>query len=128
LPAFLRYAELKATKSSRHLIFWTGDQRMSETTRDEDAGKGAVEQDKPQQDTNTSMAGQNGHRDQDPRLKSANSDFPEPGENEEHTGEPNASGPKQEKAVQPEGTQEDSTPGFRQKTNQNQSKDDPLAA
>ncbi len=39
---------------------------MSETTHDEDAGKGAVEQDKPQQDTNTSMAGQNGHRDQDP--------------------------------------------------------------
>ena len=32
--------------------------------------------------------GQLGHRDQDPRLKSADTDFPEPGENPEHSGEP----------------------------------------
>ncbi len=56
--------------------------------RDEDAGKGAVEQDRPGQKTNTSLAGQNPHRDQDPLIKSSDSDFPEPGENEEHTGEP----------------------------------------
>lgn len=56
--------------------------------RDEDAGKGAVEQDSPEQDTNVSFAGQSGHRDQDPLLKSSDTDFPEPGQNEEHTGEP----------------------------------------
>jgi len=55
---------------------------------DEDAGKGAVEQDRPQQKTNVSQRGQQGHRDQDPLVKSSNSDFPERGQNEEHTGEP----------------------------------------
>ena len=34
------------------------------------------------------MRGQLGHRDQDPLLKSADTDFPEPGENPEHSGEP----------------------------------------
>lgn len=34
------------------------------------------------------MQGQLGHRDQDPLLKSADTDFPEPGENPEHSGEP----------------------------------------
>lgn len=34
------------------------------------------------------MQGQLGHRDQDPMLKAADTDFPEPGENPEHTGEP----------------------------------------
>jgi hypothetical protein len=57
--------------------------------RDEDAGKGAVEQDRPGQETNVSTTGQNGHRDQDPMLTESGSDFPESGENEEHTGEPN---------------------------------------
>jgi hypothetical protein len=33
------------------------------------------------------MQGQLGHRDQDPMLKAADTDFPEPGENPEHTGE-----------------------------------------
>ena len=55
------------------------------TTRDQDAGKGAVEQD--DRTGNTSMNGQLGHRDQDPMLKGADSDFPEPGENPEHSGE-----------------------------------------
>ena len=58
------------------------------TTRDEDSGKGAVEQGRPGEKTNTSLAGQLGHRDQDALLKSSDSDFPEPGQNEEHTGEP----------------------------------------
>ena len=58
-------------------------------TRDQDCGKGAVEQDeKTQTGGNTSMQGQLGHRDQDPMLKSADTDFPEPGESPEHTGEP----------------------------------------
>ncbi len=62
----------------------------NQNAHDEDAGKGAVEQDRPNQKTNTSLAGQNGHRDQDALLKTGNSDFPEKGQNEEHTGEPQA--------------------------------------
>lgn len=56
-------------------------------TKDQDCGKGAVEQDNRNQSTNTSMSGQLGHRDQDPLIKSNDSDFPEPGPNEEHSGE-----------------------------------------
>lgn len=43
-------------------------------TRDEDSAKGAVESDRPDAPTNTSMAGQSGHRDQNPLLKSNDSD------------------------------------------------------
>ena len=96
---------------------------------DEDAGKGAVEQDRPDQKTNTSLTGQNGHRDQDPLLKTGNTDFPESGENEEHTGEPHS--PNQlnrDTNFNPEGATQDQNPGSRQKENQNKSKDDPLAA
>jgi hypothetical protein len=56
------------------------------------AHKGAVESDKPGEPTNTSMRGQLPHRTQDPLIKSNDSDFPEPGENEEHTGEPEEDG------------------------------------
>ena len=59
-------------------------------TRDENAGKGAVEQDRPDEETNVSLAGQLGHRDQDALIKSSDSDFPESGQNEEHTGEPHS--------------------------------------
>lgn len=55
--------------------------------KDQDREKGAVEQDERTQKGNTSMNGQLGHRDQNPMLKNADSDFPEPGENAEHTGE-----------------------------------------
>ncbi len=54
---------------------------------DPDAGKGAVETDDHSQPNNTSMPGQLGHRDQDSMLKSNDTDFPEPGENPEHSGE-----------------------------------------
>ena len=57
-------------------------------TKDQDRAKGALEQDERHQRGNTSMQGQLGHRDQDPLLKSADTDFPEPGENPEHSGEP----------------------------------------
>ena len=59
------------------------------TAKDQDRGKGAVEQDEPQQQQpgNTSLQGQLGHRDQDPLLKSSDTDFPEPGGSPEHTGE-----------------------------------------
>jgi hypothetical protein len=56
-------------------------------TKDQDCGKGAVEQDNRNETTNTSMAGQLGHRDQDPLIKSNDTDFPEPGNSEEHSGE-----------------------------------------
>ena len=55
--------------------------------KDQDLEKGAVEQDERTQKGNTSMQGQLGHRDQDPMLKAADTDLPEPGENPEHTGE-----------------------------------------
>ena len=57
------------------------------TTKDQDSGKGAVEQDNRDETTNTSLNGQLGHRDQDPLIKSNDSDFPEPGNSEEHSGE-----------------------------------------
>jgi hypothetical protein len=57
-------------------------------TNDQDRAKGAVEQEEKGQEDNTSMQGQLGHRDQDPMLKAADSDFPEPGGSPEHTGEP----------------------------------------
>jgi len=57
-------------------------------TKDQDRGKGAVEQAEQGQPGNTSMQGQLGHRDEDPMIKSADTDFPEPGGNPEHSGEP----------------------------------------
>ena len=57
-------------------------------TEDQDRLKGALEQEEKDQVGNTSMRGQLGHRDQDPMLKAADTDFPEPGENPEHSGEP----------------------------------------
>ena len=56
-------------------------------TEDQDRSKGALEQEEPHQNGNTSMQGQLGHRDQDPMLKAADTDFPEPGESPEHTGD-----------------------------------------
>jgi hypothetical protein len=45
-------------------------------SRDQDKGKGAVEQDRKNQGGNTSMQGQLGHRDQNAELKDADSDLP----------------------------------------------------
>lgn len=60
-----------------------------ELADDQDRGKGAVEQDRPEEPSgNTSMQGQIGHRDQDSMLKSSDTDFPEPGAGPEHSGEP----------------------------------------
>ena len=59
-------------------------------TKDQDRFKGALEQEEKGQHGNTSMQGQLGHRDQDPMLKAADTDFPEPGESPEHTGEAGA--------------------------------------
>ena len=102
---------------------------MTKVDRDQDAAKGVVEQNQPKQKSQVSLAGQTGHRDQDPLVKASDSDFPEPGQNEEHTGESRAQNQlEKDTEVSPEGALQDQDPGFRQKENQNKTKDDPLAA
>jgi len=54
---------------------------------DQDAVKGATETEDHKISGNLGLQGQLGHRDQDPMLKDADTDFPEPGENPEHSGE-----------------------------------------
>ena len=44
-------------------------------SRDQDRGKGAMEQDQQNQGGNTSMQGQLGHRDEDAELKNADADL-----------------------------------------------------
>ncbi len=98
-------------------------------TLDEDTGKGAVEQDRPEQKGNVSLAGQIGHRNQGPLLKANDSDYPERGQNPEHTGEPQTENAlDHDTEIGCAGASQDESPGERQKENQNQSKDDPLAA
>jgi hypothetical protein len=46
-----------------------------EKSKDQDRGKGAMEEDKQSQGSNTSMQGQLGHRDEDVELKNADSDL-----------------------------------------------------
>ena len=116
---------------------------------DQDAGKGAVEQDRPEQRTNVApLDAQLDHRYQDPLNKQSDSDLPEPGQNPEHSGEPqgrnelnqdtNADMPnktnvepgsnRQDPDGNAEGILNDQDPGERQKENQNQKEDDDLAA
>ena len=54
---------------------------------DPDRAKGATEIEEHHHDGNLGLSEQLGHRDQDPRIKGADSDFPEPGESPEHSGE-----------------------------------------
>jgi hypothetical protein len=56
--------------------------------KDQDSGKGAVETDAGDSGSNTSIAGQQGHRG---NLTGTDSDFPEPGSGPEHSGEPSRS-------------------------------------
>lgn len=53
---------------------------------DQDVMKGATETEDHKIPGNAGLQGQLGHRDQDPMLKSSDTDFPEPGENPEHSG------------------------------------------
>jgi hypothetical protein len=46
-----------------------------EKSKDQDRGKGAMEQDQQNQGGNTSMQGQLGHRDEDVELKDADSNL-----------------------------------------------------
>jgi hypothetical protein len=77
--------------------------------QDNDVKKGAVESESPHQHSQTSLEGQLPHRTEDTRIKGKDTDFPEPGENPEHSGQ-------------------DMDPGMRHKRNQGDKKDDPLVA
>jgi len=61
---------------------------MPHSTPDQDTAKGATEAEDHKIPGNIGLQEQLGHRDQDPMLKDADSDFPEPGQNPEHSGEP----------------------------------------
>jgi len=61
---------------------------MPHTIPDQDTAKGATETEDHKIPGNIGLQQQLGHRDQDPMLKDADTDFPEPGENPEHSGEP----------------------------------------
>ena len=63
---------------------------MAYPSRDQDESKGATESDDHETPGNIGLQEQLGHRDQDPLIKDADSDFPEPGLNPEHSGEPKA--------------------------------------
>jgi hypothetical protein len=56
-------------------------------TIDQDVQKGASEIEHNKPEGNVGLQKQLGHRDQDPLIKDADSDFPEPGMNPEHSGE-----------------------------------------
>jgi hypothetical protein len=91
---------------------------------DQDAGKGAVEGDDR---TNSSLRGQNPHRTSNSLVRANDSDFPEPGNNPEHSGEP-AEGADIKARRSPEGERVNQDPGHKQKQMHNDEKDDPLAA
>lgn len=61
---------------------------MAKNEPDQDITKGATESEDHKTSGNNGLQGQLGHRDQDLMIKDADSDFPEPGQNPEHTGEP----------------------------------------
>jgi hypothetical protein len=64
------------------------------SANDPDRAKGAVETDEHNHDGNLGQEEQLGHRDQNPLIKDADSDFPEPGNNPEHSAGGPSSGTK----------------------------------
>ena len=78
-----------------------------DTGRDNDAGKGGMEPDSRKQEGNNSMAGQLAHRDEASLAAGSDSDFPEPGESPEHSGEL----PELNRAVAPAGERSKPKPG-----------------
>jgi hypothetical protein len=54
---------------------------------DPDRAKGATEGEEHNHDGNLALSEQLGHRDQDPLIKVADTDFPEPGGSPEHSNE-----------------------------------------
>ena len=87
---------------------------------DQDIHKGAVEDDSPASEHNTSMRGQQGHRNVPEMAEGTDTDYPEPGSNPEHSGEKGATNDAAAK--------KSSATSAEQKTNQNQRKDDLLAS
>ena len=61
---------------------------MAQVRHDPDASKGATEQDEPKDRAHVRMHEQLSHREKDPLIKDADTDFPEPGLSPEHSGEP----------------------------------------
>jgi hypothetical protein len=59
----------------RGAIVERGEKASMDKSRDQDRGKGAMEQDQRNQGGNTSMQGQLGHRDEDAELKNADADL-----------------------------------------------------
>ncbi len=102
-----------------------------QNVNDPDAGKGAVEGDgrghsEEEKNGNTSLSGQNPHRVNSQLVKANDSDFPEPGNSPEHSGE--RAETSTETGHSPERDEVNQDPGHRQKENQADKKDDPLAA
>ena len=52
------------------------EKKPAQQSRDQDRGKGAMEEDQNNEGGNTSMQGQLGHRDEDAELKDADSNLP----------------------------------------------------
>lgn len=106
------------------------------TMNDPDHDKGAVEQDRPGQPTNTdSLRGQNEHRPT--HSTEYGTDFPELGNTPEYSMQKQDDPKKQgDKTLHPDNDPDgnagaelnDQDPGERQKENQNDKKDDDLAA
>ncbi len=119
-----------ATEASTHAGDYPGAQTKDKHPRftapgDPDAGKGAVEGDsRTRQRTNTTMEGQLPHRTESRLVKANDSDFPEPGSNPEHSGQRS----EKDEPRSPERDVVQQDPGERQKRNQGNEKDDPLAA
>ena len=62
--------------TSRHISVITEQAKASmDKSKDQDRGKGAMEQDQKNQGGNTSMQGQLGHRDDNEELKDADADL-----------------------------------------------------
>ena len=59
---------------------------MSDNRLDQDTSKGAIESEDHKVAGTIGLQQQLGHRDQDPMLKDADTDFPEPGQSPEHSG------------------------------------------
>ena len=63
-------------KESARLPGYPQEAPRADTSRDQDKGKGATEQDENSQEGNTGMQGQLGHRDEDAELKDADAGLP----------------------------------------------------
>jgi hypothetical protein len=81
-------ATLKSGNSSHRERAMTIPQKRFPQMKDNDLSKGAREEDNPRQKTQARFKGQLSHREDDPLIKSSDSDFPEPGASPEHSGEP----------------------------------------